>query len=176
MILRSNPPLNLRGATSSRVDQRLRKFTVEKIEEHEALRKAGDAVLVYGPEGSGKSGMLASIHNQLAEWGWLLTWLDCNLWPDNFEESWFLTQDLQYRGALIVDDLGREPQAMRKYVARILVARLAENQLTYITTNLNVNEEDREACELTDFYSAAIRSRLLGQCDVVYLDGEDRRL
>jgi len=167
------PPRRLRGAKISTLDEPLDGWAQAMAEERITGNEA--SALLYGPEGAGKSYVAAAVANVLLEAGWQMAWLDCSVWPNTFDDSRELADDASSVGALVLDDLGREPKVMRNDVSRVIIHRFNRGLWTIYTTNLNVNEKDPEDCEIAKVYSRALRSRLLGQSDVILMDGRDRR-
>jgi len=50
------------------------------------------------------------------------------------------------------------------------------DRLTLISTNLAVDENDIDFCALATRYGRALRSRILGNGQVVHVDGPDMRI
>jgi DNA replication protein DnaC len=140
----------------------------------------GKAVLIWGPEGTGKSCIMGAVHKGLADQRRLVHWVDCADWPDDYEESDDMKDQLSSRSCRIViwDDLGKEPKNTRGDVRDTIFARhRMPHRVDLITTNLNLSP-DRDTCELTQLYGASLRSRLIGMCGeyIIKYEGADRRV
>ena len=140
-----------------------------------------DAYLLYGPTGNGKSSCVGALHKVLAEHRWLVTWVDCAEWPTDFVDRDELVEELcaSTTQILVLDDLGKEPKQCHRDVGRVIMSRSKlQRRLDFMTCNLNVSTTDGVACELTEVYGSAVRSRLFGMCrkNVICFNGPDHRL
>lgn len=138
------------------------------------------SVLLWGPEGTGKSCIMGAVHQALAEQRRLVYWVDCAAWTDNYTESDEAAEDLSSSRTEIVlwDDLGKEPANTRGDVRDIIFARhKMARGVNILTTNLNLSSE-RDKCELTEKYGASLRSRLREMCGdhIICYEGMDRRM
>lgn len=131
--------------------------------------------VLFGPEGSGKSYIVAAIHHEWIAQKRAVRWMDCNQWPrDKFEAEKAMRQALSYR-SLIVDDLGREPRETQHILSQMIMSFLNDLRGVFIaTTNLKPVRSDIDLCELASTYGRAERSRMLqGHC--LKVDGRDLR-
>ena len=78
---------------------------------------------------------------------------------------------LETGGILCIDDLGGEKQTewSLDIIYRLINYRSENRKLTYIASNLSLKE-------LADKYGDRIASRIAGMCEVMKIDGKDRRL
>jgi len=136
---------------------------------------AGSKVVLYGPEGAGKTTAMATLHNELVARRWMAWWVDCFTFPNDFTVADEWHRILVPSPVLLLDDLGKEPDRMAEKMGRLLAARMQVRGLTFITTNLAVDEEDPDACALSQRYGRSLRSRILGNGEVVLVDGPDFR-
>ena len=141
----------------------------------------GMSYLLYGPPGNGKSSCVGALHRLLADKHILVHWVDCAEWPTGFSDRDEIVEDLCAVTChiLVLDDIGREPKHCRKDIERIVMSRAKISyRLDFMTCNLNVNTEDVDACELTEVYGSAVRSRLFGMCrrNVIHFNGPDHRM
>ena len=88
---------------------------------------------------------------------------------DEGEEA--ITNYLETKGVLFLDDLGGEKQTEWSVdiIYRLLNHRLENKKPTYIASNLSLKE-------LADKYGDRVASRIAGMCEVIKVDGEDKRL
>lgn len=177
MHLKQTVPRPLRGASVQSLEPVIRDLVTEYIEEHTIRRAQGEQLLIYGPEGSGKSYTAAAITSPLHSKGWMIGWVDCNMWPTDWHDADELLSACSLSQALVIDDLGREPKHMRDRVGRMLHSRRESgSKWTVITTNLTVDLEDPANCEIAKTYNRAVRSRLVDKdTELVLMDGRDRR-
>lgn len=138
------------------------------------------SVMLWGPEGTGKSCLMGSVHKYLASKQWLVYWVDCAAWPDDYEESDEQSKTLKNPQAKIViwDDLGKEPANTRGDVRDTIFARhKMPTGVNLFTTNLNLSAE-RDKCELAEKYGPSLRSRLREMCGdyIIQYLGVDRRM
>lgn len=150
------------------------------VDDPRAWYEDARAVLIWGPEGTGKSCITGAVHKGLSDDRRMVHWVDCSTWPDDYEESDDLKDTLSSRSCRIViwDDLGKEPKNTRGDVRDTIFARhKMERRVDLFTTNLNLSP-DRDECELTKEYGASLRSRLIGMCGdyVIKYEGVDRRV
>lgn len=136
----------------------------------------GSKVLIYGPEGSGKTTAMAALHNTWVSMRWQAWWLDCFDFPDNYSEADEVREVLSSAPIVCIDDLGKEPDRMTDKMVRLLASRARCKGITIITTNLAVDEEVPGNCALAQRYGFSLRSRILGSGEVVFYDGPDLRL
>ena len=76
-----------------------------------------------------------------------------------------------YKGVLVIDDLGSEKitdWAMEMFYS-IINKRYEENRTTIITSNLSIEEISKK-------YGDRLASRIVGMCDIIKIEGEDKRL
>ena len=133
-------------------------------------------VLVFGPEGVGKSYVLAAIHNEWVEEGRLANWIDCNEWPEDERESEAAFHRALNQRILILDDLGREPAKARVTICRLIMSYINQSiGVLLISTNFKVVKEEIALCELAANYGRAERSRMLEGVTLRF-DGKDMRL
>ncbi len=139
------------------------------------------AFLLFGPTGNGKSSCVGAFHKILAKRKILVNFVDCAEWPEEFEDRKELVDDLKSPSThiLIFDDLGKEPKQCHRDVSKVIMARSKLSfRLDLITCNLNIDTVNPAACELTEVYGSAVRSRLFGMCrkNVIEFNGPDHRL
>lgn len=137
------------------------------------------AYLIYGPTGSGKSSACGALHAQLAAKKILVAWLDCAQIPGDPRLAEPLLEEMADYHIVILDDMGREPEHIRPKIGKLIFARHKRDaRLDLITTNLTVNTESADNCDITRMYGEAVRSRLFGMCgrNVLCFNGQDRRL
>lgn len=90
---------------------------------------------------------------------------------DGEQTAWDLLKQAAQTPRLIVDDLGAEKLTdyIRQATYYLLNEREQWEKPTYLTTNFSLAELDRQ-------FDSRISSRIAGMCDLVALQGKDRRL
>lgn len=136
--------------------------------------------LLYGPSGSFKSSIAAAFHQALAAKQLMVRWFECAMLPPAPVEADELLEELMFENSYVVvfDDLGKEPEHHRKRVAKVIQYRaLMARRFDLITTNLNVDPDEPEGCEVAEVYGEHIRSRIWGMCkrNVIEVNGADAR-
>jgi DNA replication protein DnaC len=147
----------------------------------ESINKTRQGIYIHGGVGSGKThvayALYAESSNVLKKKArfenipeMLRTWrLDFpRPWAEKLHPEERL---LEYRGLLFLDDLGSEKMTewVEETLYLILNHRYNEVLPTIITSNLTIEQ-------LADRVGDRIASRVVGMCDVVKLEGPDRRL
>lgn len=174
LLFETKPPKKLQNADLSHIDQKVVTHLFEMLQTPKEKKEA--ILTIYGPEGSGKSYILAALHNYWRNEGRLVYWTDCNLWPRDYKEAeQAITRALMAR-VWIADDLGREHETSRVSLSRAIMAFLNKGDRVFLcTSNLEVNKRNIEECELATFYGRAERSRMLSRL-CFYVNGADFRL
>lgn len=136
---------------------------------------------IWGPVGTGKSVLAASLAKKYIMDGHLVKWVSfpsfiLELQSAYRKESgptpYDLAEDLaKFYGVLILDDIGAEKptEFVRQTIYYILNEREQNEEITIITSNLSV-------AELNEVFDSRVGSRIMGMCKVVKLTGRDRRL
>lgn len=168
----------------------LPQFTKVPLDEYEKpIRKAlrpvykqtrevltdGFSAFIYGPEGSGKSSLLGAIHKELASAHWLVGWVSAIDFPDDFLEARTFVNEVNSYPIIILDDVGKEPKNTRSMFKKLIFESVSPGRIVLCSSNLTVGG-DVEGCQLTEYYGASARSRILGGDCVIKLTGKDYRL
>jgi DNA replication protein DnaC len=146
----------------------------------ENIRKSRKGLYIHGAVGTGKTHIAYAIRN------WILEKRGRVLFQNTTELIFDIKRDFdrhvmdkmrwderltEYEGVLILDDIGAE--RVTDYVAEVfyLVVNSRYNQMLPIifTSNLSLEELEERVGDRT-------ASRIVEMCDVVHLDGEDKRL
>lgn len=143
----------------------------------EPVRQTRKGIYLWGPVGSGKTYAIYAVRQRLHEMG-----ISCRIYsaPEMFDmirddydhkDSFNLERILANRGILIIDDLGAEKASdwVAETMFKIIDKRYREVLPTIITSNLDLGE-------LADRLGDRITSRIAEMCDVIKLEGSDRRL
>lgn len=147
----------------------------------EKMKHSRRGIYLHGSVGCGKTHMAWALSEQWVEMGgrtpmfWNVSELIRSIKKDfdkhNYDKDRSEEEVMEWRGVLILDDLGAEK--MTDFVAEtmyLVVNRRYEEKLpTIITSNLDL-------AQLSERIGDRIASRIAGMCDVVELEGGDRRL
>lgn len=146
----------------------------EKIDN---MRKTRRGVYLWGPVGTGKTYALYAMRERIHQ---MSITVRLHSAPEMFDmirddyqhkDSFNLDRILANRGILMIDDLGAEKPSewVTETMFKIINKRYEEVLPTIITSNLDLGE-------LVPRFGDRIASRIAEMCDVVKLDGNDRRL
>jgi len=107
-------------------------------------------------------------------------WVECAQIPNDPIEAEDVLEPLMDENAYVVifDDLGKEAEHNHKRVAKVLQTRaLMTRRFDIFTTNLNIDPDAAESCELAQVYGEHIRSRVWGMCrrNIVEVNNADAR-
>lgn len=143
-----------------------------------ATRETRKGIYLWGPVGSGKTYAAYAIRKHVEEEMKLHVRLYSA--PDMFEmikddyahrDSFNLERILDFKGLLIIDDLGAEKASewVSATFFRIINKRYELVLPTIITSNLDLGE-------LSDRIGDRVPSRIAEMCDIIKLEGDDRRV
>lgn len=141
-----------------------------------------DGIYIFGKVGTGKTHMLYAFVNRMKEAYphhypyeidvWNTTDLIARIKEsfDNRHDN-FLDQLMRFEGVLILDDIGTEKATewVGEQFYRIINHRYENGLRTFYTSNLSPEELDEKIGERSV-------SRIVGSCEIVELQGDDRRL
>lgn len=143
------------------------------------LYRTQTGLLLYGPNGTGKSFLAAAICNSLIEGGHDVKFLtfaqierDLSAGGSSFSRSVYYT-DLNRYALLVLDDLGAERRSeyMQDIVFSIVDSRYSSGKPMIITTNLTMQDLKNPATQ----QQARIYDRILQVCHPVQMSGESMR-
>lgn len=143
----------------------------------EKMRETRRGLYIWGAVGTGKTYAAYAIMKKLGEMGIRATLRTApdlmDSLRDDFQhkDSYNLDRLLENRGVLIIDDLGAEKATewVVETLHRIVDKRYREVLPTIVTSNNSLDE-------LSERVGDRIPSRLAESCDIVKLEGDDRRL
>ncbi len=138
---------------------------------------SGKNMILYGGTGLGKTFLCSSIASALAKMGVFVLYQSAYSLSGKMEEQKFRgvdnsdITDLYYTvPVLIIDDLGTEFSSSftSSVIFDVLNSRLANGRSTIISTNLSMDE-------IKEHYGARVQSRILGEYELLKLEGKDIR-
>lgn len=137
---------------------------------------SGMGLLYYGPVGTGKTFLAASIANAILDQGYRVRMTNFAKVADemwNAEDKAGYIDDLAKYPLLILDDLGveRKSEYMQEMVYKIVNARYVAGNPVIVTTNLTPDELTKTA----DMGYQRTYDRLLEKCLPINVDGRSRR-
>jgi len=141
------------------------------------VRKSANGIYLHGPIGVGKTHAAHAMVAKLREMG-IRTLIYTapalfDLFRDDFghKDSFNLERLLNFRGLLFIDDLGVEKPTdwVIETLYKVVNTRYEAKLPMYFTSNLDLGE-------LADRVGDRIASRIAEMCDVIKMDGPDRRL
>lgn len=166
-------------------EEKLKKIIPPKFQEIESDFKRIDDIMnksffIYGPCGTGKTVLLASMCRKFVRAGKDVQWLDFPSFVIQLQSMFhqegrnpygYAEQIASCSDALAIDDLAGEKASdfTRQLLFFILDKREKNNLRTLITSNRDIkyiseNIDDRCA------------SRIVGMCEIIHLTGRDRRV
>ena len=139
-------------------------------------RRDGRGLLFWGPVGTGKTYLAASIANKVIEMGYTARLTNFAKVSDALQSTWEKDEyikDLLDHDLLIFDDLGaeRKSEYMQEMVFKIIDARYCDGRPMIITTNLTSDELAKPG----EIGYSRIYDRVLERCLPVKVDGHSRR-
>lgn len=151
--------------------------SMKKYAEDFKLHKdSGRGLLLYGPTGTGKTYLAASIANAVIDRGWTAYMTNFKQVEDKLRSTWekqsYMDELLEY-DLLILDDLGveRQSQYMQEIVYNLIDMRYRAGAPMIITTNLTTDEFSKS----DSIGNTRIYDRLLERCLPVKVAGHSRR-
>lgn len=166
-------PARYEHATWEHVPQNIQKI----IEDIRSLRKG---IYIHGAVGTGKTHIVYGVQQKLYDMGIssrvhntteLIFDLKQDINRDPIEKKNWESRLIEYKGVLILDDIGSE--RITDYVAEVFYLiinhRYNEMKPTIFTSNLKVGELAQRIGDRT-------ASRIVEMCEVVQLGGNDRRI
>jgi len=143
----------------------------------ENVRKTRKGLYLWGPIGVGKTYTIYAIRKRLYEMGITVRIHSApemfDMIRDDFDhkDSFNLDRILANRGVLIIDDLGAEKASdwVSETMFKIVDKRYREVLPTIITSNLELGE-------MSERLGDRISSRIAEMCEIIKLEGVDRRL
>ncbi len=141
------------------------------------VRDTRKGVYLWGPVGSGKTYAVYAMRRRYQEMGLSVRVYSA---PEMFDkirddydhkDSFNLERIMANRGVLIIDDLGAEKASewISETMFKIINKRYEEVLPTVVTSNLELGE-------MAERIGDRVASRLAEMCDVIKMDGSDRRI
>ena len=152
----------------------------DKMKNGQTPRTGGVGLLLYGPIGTGKTYLAASIANLLVDKGYKVKFTSlpaiCDQITGNFGNTEKILDELSSYDLVVLDELRKEEteSSNPKTSDRVyrVIDRLYSNKIPMIiTTNL-----PKETIKNRDGAAYRIYSRILGRCVLIPVNGTDRRI
>lgn len=143
----------------------------------DTIRDTRKGIYLWGPVGAGKTHAIYAMRERIHELGISVKVHSApemfDLIRDDFDhkDSYNLERILANRGVLVIDDLGAEKVSdwVAETMFKIVDKRYREVLPTIITSNLELGE-------LSERLGDRISSRIAEMCDVIHMEGGDRRI
>ena len=140
----------------------------------------GKSLFITGRVGVGKSVLMAAVIKQYIRVGKHIRWISYpkfimrlqGMFRNNEENPYLYAEEIaEFDGILAIDDLGVEKPTdfVRQITYSIINERECNERLLLITSNHSLKEIDITIDE-------RISSRIVGMCEIIKLDGKDRRI
>lgn len=168
--MKTQPPKRFEHSDFSKLPKELRECV-------ESVRETRRGVYLWGEIGSGKTYAAYAMLGRIEEMGITARLYSAPELFDllredfNHKDSYNMDRILANRGVLIIDDLGAEKASewVSETLYRIVNRRYEQVLPTFITSNLSIGE-------LSERVGDRIASRLAEMCDIIKLEGADRRI
>lgn len=143
----------------------------------EGVRESRRGIYLFGEVGSGKTYAAYAMRTKFEEMGITVMFRSApQMFDDikddfNHRDSYNMDRILKNRGVLIIDDLGAEKATewVSEVLYRIVNKRYEQVLPTVFTSNLAIGE-------LSERVGDRIASRIAEMCDIIKLEGADRRI
>jgi DNA replication protein DnaC len=153
-LIRAKIPVRHWEASFSGVQESAREHAQKYLMGVESMAQRGIGLLLWGPNGIGKTSLSVVIGKELRRRGYSLLFLECStikssvIQNEMFDEEQSVWDRAKSVDVLILDDLGKGVQDSTGFGARVvddlIRHRNANRRITFITTNMTVKALEEE--------------------------------
>jgi DNA replication protein DnaC len=153
-LIRARIPTRHWGASMSGVQDSVKEHGLKYLQTIESMAQKGIGLLLWGPNGVGKTSLAVIIGKECRRRGYSLLFMECStikgsvIQNEVFDDEQSVWDRAKSVDVLILDDLGKGVQDSTGFGARVIDDlirhRNANKRVTFITTNMTIKALEEE--------------------------------